>query len=63
MKRILALMFSLILILPLAACSSSLASEETLAAETLTAEKKTEKKEDDPYAIPKIPFLCPRATA
>ncbi len=59
MKRILALTFSLILILPLAACSSSLASEETLAAETLTAEKKTEKKENDPYAITKEPIPLP----
>jgi len=52
MKRFLSLFLCILMLLPLCACASSLASEETLTAEEiLTAEKKPSKKEEDPYAV------------
>lgn len=63
MKRILALVLCIFLILPLCACSSSLASDEPDATveETETAVKKTE-KEEDPYAITDSPIPLPEGT-
>ncbi len=54
MKRILALLLALATLVPLCACSSSLAPEETKAEETKTEEVKTkEEKESGPITYPK----------
>ncbi len=53
MKKIIALICLLAMVLPLCACSSSLATEETATAETKTEEVKTkEEKENGPIVYP-----------
>ena len=71
MKKIVALICLLAMLLPLCACSTGLATEETEPAENATAEKKTEEKKDDKkeitypdtfavgYAIGDISGQCP----
>ena len=71
MKKIVALICLLAMLLPLCACSTGLATEETATAENATAEKKTEEKKDDKkeitypdtfavgYAIGDISGQCP----
>ena len=71
MKRLFALVLAVLMILPLCACSSGLATEQGGTAEPATAEKKTEEKKDDKkeitypdtfavgYAIGDISGQCP----
>ena len=61
MKRLLAFVLYILMVLPLFGCASSLTSSETAPAEeTKTEVKKTEKdKKEDPYAITEDPIPLP----
>ncbi len=61
MKRLLAFVLCILMILPLVSCASSLPTEDDgVAEETKTLEKNTEKEtEEDPYAITKDPIPLP----
>ena len=59
MKRILALILCILMLLPLCACASSLPAEEPSGTAETKAEEKESVKTEDPYAITKDPIPLP----